>query len=421
MAGWQYRVVACYKGNGLTSPRRVHTIDDVTSKWFIPSALLFFVAIVTLMWFYSSQGAGLADRRESIVKLTDPDFERLMEKEIGAAPPVEKIAPVIIAPPVPKTEAEATVSIPAPRQVRTQIPSGPSLSFLAQCKSRVSSLANTLDDISVQYRNNISHNDVLQLSLGWLDFRTGQSASALNRFDRILMKQPNHIGALKAKAEVLITVSRFRDAVDVYSRLVKLQPDDVDARFNFSVVLFRVFDTARASEELHEVIRRCPTHAKALYNLASLSQRDGRLSEARDAWMAFTKLCPNVAGGWLNLGLVQLDLFDPTEAAKSFTMLIRTDPDHSDGFVNAAAAEEQAEQLQSALHVLTLANELFPCDLNVMDSLADLHRRLAALETEDRSAHIKTARLLEAELESLEVPLDIPDAIVSRNADNEAP
>ncbi len=255
-------------------------------------------------------------------------------------------------------------------------------------------LADRLDNGAVRFRSNLADSATIQYLVGIVEIYCGKQNAAIERFDRILYRRPNHTAALAAKAGVLISVERFEDAARTYRRLLDVSPNDIAARYNYGVLLCRQSRFSEAGTQLRALIRLDPNHAAGQYNLASIAQRAGALSEARDAWQAYTRLRSRSVTGWFQLGVVWMDFDQPLDAAFCFRQAVRLNPGDPQAWLNLGFACAAADHLYPALDALRTANEMTPCDPLLLRRLAELHITLATLSTEvDEEPRLAASRI----------------------------
>lgn len=280
---------------------------------------------------------------------------------------------------------------------RSQRRRGPSLTEVAD------RLARRADEASVELRREASDSYMASFARGVTAAKKGNLDEAIAQFDDAISRNPSAVAALAAKGSALVEQGRFLEARDTYEKLLAVDSNDVESRYNYAVVLYRLSEFQDSAIQLREVIRRKPDHANAHYNLASLAQREGRISEARASLEMFTRLRPDVASAWFNLGVIYVDFDMPLEAAGAFESVTTITPDDADAFLNLGIARAVSGQYASALDAVRIANELSPCDDTILRYLATLHDIMADQNASDAPRHRRMAAMLQEQVES-EVP-----------------
>jgi tetratricopeptide (TPR) repeat protein len=347
----------------------------VSNRWFIPLLGLSCLGLVIAVRLYSSSGDERIPTR--VYAATRP----------AASPAAVPAAPKAIPKSVPSAQpAAARKDRRADAGGQTSIPRRsrrPTVSIF----DRLKRVAGSLDESSVDLRNDLSASPEAWLLRGWLAMRTNDARQAIACFDRVPVQSGWHCAALSAKAEALVVLSRYDEAAAAYGEVVRLAPQDPTARYNYGVLLYRRAYFSEAAEQFRELVRLQPDDARGQYNLATLAQREGRLAEAREAWQAFVRLEPNVASAWFNLGIVWMDYEEPGEAADCFERATIIDSEDTITWLNLAVAYAGAGELQLALDAVAEADALSPGDPAVTSCQAALEQMLAEQKTSDSEEH----------------------------------
>ncbi len=118
-----------------------------------------------------------------------------------------------------------------------------------------------------------------------------------------------------ALGDALRLAGRTREAGEVYTRVLELQPHHGDARLNLGIVLAEQGEAERARGLWLEVLREDPKACAAHNNLGALALRSGELESAIAAWQASLRACPDDLLAHLNLGQLHARLGDAPKAA----------------------------------------------------------------------------------------------------------
>ncbi len=370
-------------------------------RWFIPLLLLGFVVVVAALSMYLTSGEPLP--RRDIAALRSQSAHAT---EVSSA---ERDGHVVDGGALDRSDATAFRSS-RDRRAREKIARENRREFRRTHRRKqgvpwrmlAAQVADRLDSGAVRFRSNLADSATVQYLAGIGEMYCGKQLAAIERFDRILDRRPNHTAALAAKAGVQISIGRFDDAEWTYCRLLEVQPDDTAARYNYGVLLCRQSRFSEAGTQFRALISLDPDHAAGQYNLASTAQRTGALGEARDAWLAYSRLRPHSVSGWYNLGIVWMDFDRPLDAAYCFRQVVRLNPGDAQAWQNLGIACAAADHLYPALDALCTADEISPCDPMILRRLAELHRTLAVLSTEDEESHRLAASRIRERIELLE-------------------
>lgn len=259
-----------------------------------------------------------------------------------------------------------------------------------------------LDEFAVDTRNRLVRCPIGQFVAGRMAMDRGHLHIAIPYFDGVLRQLPDNTAAMSAKASAMVALGRRTTAASLYEKVVALDPQDIDARYNYGVLLMRMAHFGEAAEQFRGVVRVEPRHVRAQYNLAGLSQRAGQLGEARDAWRVVTQLRPDMVGAWFNLGVISMDFDDPYEAMWCFTEVTSLSPEDPNGFINLARAQLAIGQLDLAMRAIQQANAIAPCDPTIMRHMAELHEHIASLEGSLSKRHRLLASAIREKLSLVE-------------------
>ncbi len=388
----------------------------VKQGWFMPITLLAFGLALAGLWGYVKYSESAEDpRAQSIARrdaLSDPELTALVERDLRSRiflPPPETLHKFSRNPAQDASGSATAASTTAlkeisitlspettPNDVERQPPRNRVIRrWIADSKSAVANVALRMDEEAVRLRSNLGGTTVARHYEGWSRLNDGAPDLAIDTFNRILYREPENLSALSGKAQALMAMRRYTEALATYQVYLKLRPGDADAWYTRGVMLTRASRYGEAADHFRKAVQLNPKHAKAWYNVASVAQRDGRLSEAREAWETFTALEPSIASGWYNLGAVYMDYMKPYDAARCFSYVVMIDPTDVDGYVNLAEAYKATGDYVAALSILRQADELSPCDPVVMSVMAETHRGMASLYEESEAEHLLAAKELD--------------------------
>jgi len=85
---------------------------------------------------------------------------------------------------------------------------------------------------------------------------------------------------MDSRADQLLGMGRWAEARDAYAELLKVQPDDLDARLGHGLALLSAGDAASSARELSWVLEREPGQADARYNRSLAYSAMGKNAEA---------------------------------------------------------------------------------------------------------------------------------------------
>lgn len=192
---------------------------------------------------------------------------------------------------------------------------------------------------------------VLRRSPGFYPAQTGlayahvagqQYKDAISVFDRAIALAPRYAPALAGRAEALLGVGRRDEALASFEAALDADPGLADLARRIEVLRF------------HKV--------RDLIGAGSLATRDGRLADARRNYTEALALSPDSALLYRELGLVELRLGIPTDAALHLGRAVDLDPTDAAAFIGLAQALEKTGDLPGAIGALERAYALDPTE-----------------------------------------------------------
>lgn len=100
--------------------------------------------------------------------------------------------------------------------------------------------------------------------------RSGQSAAALERADRILAAQPKDAQMRFLKSVILVDTGRSAEAQAILQQLVQDYPELAEPHNNLAAIYAAAGDYGKSRAELEETIRLNPSYAPAHENLGDV-------------------------------------------------------------------------------------------------------------------------------------------------------
>jgi arylsulfatase A-like enzyme/tetratricopeptide (TPR) repeat protein len=205
------------------------------------------------------------------------------------------------------------------------------------------------------------------LLLATCDAHRGRRDEARAHLDVILREDPENIQALIALADLLVGDGKNEDAIalcrrtlavdegnveaymligEIYAgqddhvqalpyleKAVELQPKLTRNRFNLAASLIGVKQFDRAEGLLKDIIREAPRFPRANYDLGLLCEEQGRLEEARTAYLQELSLFPQEFQARFNLGKILLELGDRSGYMDCMRKVVEVAPQRAEGYL----------------------------------------------------------------------------------------
>ncbi len=166
------------------------------------------------------------------------------------------------------------------------------------------------------------------LLLAWALEDQGRGAEAAREYQAVLDSRPDHLPALSGLARVLMDDPRHQQrAAALWGRVLRLDPGDLQARFNLALVRLMLGQAAEAQHLAEQVLAARPRDPSAL-NLQGLALKaQGRYQQAVRAYRAAIEADPNYAQAYYNLGALYAGkLKDKPRAYLAFKRFLELEP-----------------------------------------------------------------------------------------------
>jgi tetratricopeptide (TPR) repeat protein len=194
---------------------------------------------------------------------------------------------------------------------------------------------------------------------------------ALERFERVLEIDPNHLDALHDAAELSLEDQRYERAAELFRRLRGLNPGFIGAYYSEARARLELNDPERAVESLEQGLDVRDDIPEYLLLLADLYRRDGELEEAVRVYRRGLAHGPEPR---LNEGLARtlVALGRGEEAIPVLEKVVAMQPQEPQLRLDLARAYRQARNLDRAAEVLGELSEQDPENVQIGFELASV-------------------------------------------------
>ena len=215
-------------------------------------------------------------------------------------------------------------------------------------------------------------------------FNTKQLVAAeaeISKANNIFTQQKNY----SSLADVLVlsaVISAVRSdnaaAIEKLKKAVELVPTHFDANFSLGRALFGSGDLVNAISAFRVALKQQPQNIKANFFLATSLERNGDTKAALDAYRQLIKIAPNVAEGYLGLGvlLIKTEGATSSEGLTSLQKAVAINPNLYEAQVTLGKVFLQKAAYNEALVHLQQAVKLLPGNPEPHYQLLQVFRRL---------------------------------------------
>lgn len=166
------------------------------------------------------------------------------------------------------------------------------------------------------------------IGMGRVAWVGGDAAAAHAWAARILAREPRHIDALMFEAELLRAENHGREAVDIYDKVLALQPQHRTAHVEKAYTAIGLERYRMAQAELDAARKLAPGSVLVTYTQALLDFSRGRVQEAHDSLLKVLRVAPEHMPSVLLAGAVNLRLGSWYLAEHHFRHYLERTPDN---------------------------------------------------------------------------------------------
>ncbi|MEW6585450.1 MAG: tetratricopeptide repeat protein [Nitrospirota bacterium] len=191
-------------------------------------------------------------------------------------------------------------------------------------------------------------------------FQAGDFEKAETLYKKILRIQPDNIDALHNLGILCYQRGDYDSAVRFVARVLQLNPDDVRANNNMGLALAGKGQHSEAVAFYRKATRLDPAFSTAYYNLGNSLKDGGNTNEAITCYQKALQLDPTLVYAYNNLGIVYKQKGDIDEAIKHFKKALNINPLLANTHYNLGLSVLQKGDIDEAMDCYRKALQINP-------------------------------------------------------------
>lgn len=179
--------------------------------------------------------------------------------------------------------------------------------------------------------------------------RSGRYPEAIKQADSLCSKNPSQPEPWLLKASIHAQAGDLSGVVSACEHALKLQPNNIPARYNLAVALQMLGRSQAAIENYLAILACAHQHAAALTNLGLLYRDTGQLEDSLRVLQMAIQQQPSSAPAYNALGLTYCDLGRYDDALEQFRIALNLRPDLLSASTNIARADWKRGDTEGAV------------------------------------------------------------------------
>jgi len=211
--------------------------------------------------------------------------------------------------------------------------------------------------------------------------RYTEAETAVAAANNLFKKQKNNASladGLVLSAVISAVTGDNPAAIEKLKKAIGIMPTHFDAHFSLGRAFFGNSDLDNAVNAFRQSVRLQPKNIKANFFLATALERSGDSEAALNAYRELIKIAPNVADGYLGLGvlLIKTEGVNSAEAIKSLQKAVAINQNLYEAQLGLGKILLQQNKSNEALIHLRKAVELLPDNPEPHYQLLQVYRKL---------------------------------------------
>lgn len=204
-----------------------------------------------------------------------------------------------------------------------------------------------------------------------------------------LCRTSNSVDSWLLMAEIHARMASYPEIAECCQRVIKLQPDNIAARYNLGVALQIQGKHAQATEQYRALLRHAPDNTDALTNLGLSLRTLRHTPEAIEILTRAVDIRPDLVVAWNNLGLCLRDQREFGKAEAAFRRALSIQPDSAEAQCNLGLCLTDLGHLDDAIDAFRRALDIAPDYMDALIGMSVALRR--AMRTDEAIGLLRNA------------------------------
>ncbi|MBF0570343.1 MAG: tetratricopeptide repeat protein [Candidatus Omnitrophica bacterium] len=246
-------------------------------------------------------------------------------------------------------------------------------------------------DQVIQYSQKIitlnSQMPEVYLGLGEAYRVLGKSKEAVETYSRLLNLFPDdekiYVKVIEAYGRAIednpqddIYKEKREEVLADFEQLSKRKKYNAADYYDLGILYEQVGGKEEAMRFYTKAVQMRPDYMQALFNLANLYRDAGNYKAAMELYGRLIHFHPKYAPGYLNMGIIFNTLGDQPRARQMYLRVIKLDPDNGDAYFNLGYLSESQGELSEAVNYYEKAVDVAPKNAEAYYNLGNVYASL---------------------------------------------
>ena len=210
--------------------------------------------------------------------------------------------------------------------------------------------------------------------------QTGKFKDAYDLYQKVLKKNPKNADALHLSGLAAQEMGEYDEAVKNIQKAIKISPKNPTFNYNLGLVYFEQKNYQSAIKSYEKAVKIKPDYFEALNNIGMVYNTTGNFNDAVIYFKKALEIKPDYSSAMNNLGTVYKQTAQYEKALEYYKKAVLSDPKNAQAHNNLADIYKDKGQLDDAFIHLKKAIEMRPDYIQAYNNLGVIYKEQTELK-----------------------------------------
>ena len=221
------------------------------------------------------------------------------------------------------------------------------------------------------------------LNLAFKNHKENNFAVAENLYSKVLKIDPNNFDAIFLLGSLWFQMKNYSDAIRMLTNAINLKPKNINSYQNLGALLLEIGESQKAAQVLAKASMIQPDNSGVLYNLGNAYKNLGQLEKAVSCYKKAIKIEPRNTKAQNNLGNVYKSLRENKKAIEVFKKTLDIEPNHINANHNLANTYKETGDFSKAKDFYKKSFEI-NSNLESLHALSELDEKILNISLKEK-------------------------------------